>query len=263
MRRTYLVDDSDLMDPAGRWGVFLRSQPSAPPQRKSAELSLFHRPGVSVERGGWEPRTLALGIGVMETSEASVEANADALFGLLSRASTVSRVVGDQVLTAAVVGVDISDPNRVSHSQWHLEAVFRLQPFWSEANAITSAVKLIPGSVTFAEWAGSTGDVVDGVLRVRGPLTRCSVTSADGRGLSFEYELTASQYAFIDPVTMTAWRGGSSQWTPSANLIPLDYPAAGTLVLTPGGNGVALTVTAEGTDPQTSGIVLRGRRWWL
>lgn len=260
MKRNWLVDGVPLDDPDGRWNILLASPPATPSKRQVARLELANRSNVFSKRQGWGEGQQRFRL-VLRGDD--VEANADVLVGVLARAENLVSQIGSRTRQAEVIEVTVAEPERVFADYWLLEVVFALQPFWSEDTVLTSASKLIPGNAVFAEWAGTTGDVQDGILRVRGPLTRCSILAEDGRGLSFEYELTASQYAFIDPVTMTAWRGGSSQWTPSANLIPLDYPAAGTLVLTPGSSGVALTVAAEGTDDQTSGLVLRGRKWWL
>ena len=260
MKRNWLVDGVPLDDPDGRWNILLASPPSTPSKRQVARLELANRSNVFSKRQGWGEGQQRFRL-VLRGDD--VEANADVLMGVLARAENLVSRIGSRTRQAEVIEVTVAEPERVFVDYWLLEVVFSLQPFWSELGVVLSEVALIPGDVVFTEWAGTTGDVMDGILRVRGPLTRCSITSADGRGLSFEYELTDSQYAFIDPVTMTAWRGGSSQWTPSANLIPLDYPAGGTLVLSPGADGVALSVTAEGADSETSGLVLRGRKWWL
>ena len=260
MDRNWLVDGVPLDDPGGRWNILLASPPSTPSKRQVARLALANRSNVFSKRQGWGEGQQRFRL-VLRGDD--VEANADVLMGVLARAENLVSRIGSRTRQAEVIEVTVAEPERVLVDYWRLEVVFSLQPFWSEANAITSAVKVIPGAVTFTEWAGTTGDVTDGILRVRGPLTRCSITAADGTGVSFEYALSESQYAFIDVAGFRGWRGGASQWSPSSNVVALDYPAGGPLVLSPGADGVALSVTAEGTDDQTSGLVLRGRKWWL
>lgn len=258
----WLIDGVSLDDPQGRWAVSAQTLPPTSASQRTSILELQRRSGGVARRLGWGFSAARIVVNVFGADDAETERRARALRALMARTQTLTFESG-VARAGQVVQVRVSEPVREAPTMQRVVCEFQLQPFWSEAATLTSASKPIPGAVTLSEWAGTTGDIMDGILRVRGPLTRCSIMAVDGTGVSFEYALTSSQYAYVDPVNVRAWRGGSSQWTPSANLIPLDYPAAGTLVLTPGGNGVALTVAAEGTDDQTSGLVLRGRKWWL
>lgn len=258
------VDGVALDDLQGRWFVEWSTQVPAPGAQRVAQLELSRRNGVVSKRQSWGLGSVKLSIAARAQKGTPVAGSTQILVGVLARAQTVTRKAGARTITADVVTAVVEEPKRISaEGAWLVECTFTVTPFWWQGNAVTSASKTIPGEVLFTEWAGTTGDIVDGILRVRGPVTRCSTAAADGTGLSFEYALTASQYAYLDPVGVRAWRGGASQWTPSTVGIPLDWPAAGPLVLTPGAEGVALSVTAEGSDSETSSLVLRGRKWWL
>ena len=134
---------------------------------------------------------------------------------------------------------------------------------------VLSAAQTPPGALTFAEWAGCTGDVQDGVLRLKGPFTRCTVTAQDGSAITVDRPVSASQYVYVDVASMVAWLSSSaSAWTPGSTRVLLDYPAEGPLRLTPSSAGVVLTVSGvgfvtTGTTAETSAVALRGRKWWL
>lgn len=266
MKRTFLVDGVDLCDSAQRWDLLFSSGTTAPAQRRIASLDVFARSGPITRRGGFGVRQLTFGFVVRATGTTPVESNADILGGLLARAETVTRVVDLRVMSAQVVEVQVSEPERFSEDLWHLQATLTLQPFWREATTLTSPV-MSPGNVVFDQWAGSTGDVQDGILRVKGPLTRCAITGRGG--VSFDRSLTAAQYVYIDVASFRAWYSTSaSAWAPTSTAVLLDYPAAGPLVLEPSAAGVAVSFTGDGfvtsgTEAQKTGITLRGGRYWL
>lgn len=258
------VDGVALDDLQGRWFVEWSTAVPAPGAQRVAQLELSRRNGVVSKRQSWGLGSVKLSIAARAQKGTPVAGSTQILVGVLARAQTVTRKAGARTITADVVTSVVSEPRRISaEGAWIVECTFMVSPFWWQGNAVTSASKTIPGEVLFTEWAGTTGDIVDGILRVRGPLTKVNITAVDGTGVSFEHALTSSQYAYVDPVNMRAWRGGASQWTPSSTLIPLDWLTEGPLVLSPGVDGVALTVTAEGADSETSAMVLRGRKWWL
>ena len=260
--RTFLIDGTNLENAAKGWGVLFDTSPAMPAQQRSAVFSAWGSSRSVVARGGWEPGSQTLMLIVKGTATATVEANAAELVGVLSRARELTRVVGSSRLSVGVQRVAVAEPERLTNSLWRVSAILSLDPFWSEPSTLTANSRGVPGMVVFPEWAGSTGDVVDGVLRFRGPFTSVVVVASDGSGLSFDFEATASQYVFVDVTGFRAWRGGASAWEPSANRVLLDYPVGGPLVLSSSPDGVRFSVSGDGFGKE-SAVVLRGKRWWL
>lgn len=267
-----LIDGADLDDSGRRWFLDFSALLPAVATRDVAKLRLPSRSGVTVRKLSWGEGSIKLSVNVPPQKAFGVlpalpvEERTQQLQALLVRASLVTVVVDGKSLSTAVTDVSISEPVRVGPRAWRLEATLTVQPFWREAATLTSPV-MSPGSVVFAQWAGSTGDVQDGVLRVKGPLTKCSI--AGRGGVSFERALTAAQYVYVDVTAFRAWYSTSaSAWTPTSTAVLLDYPASGPLVLEPSAAGIALSVAGDGivtsgTDEQRTGITLRGGRYWL
>lgn len=266
MKTRYHVDDVDLDDDNWRWKLSNATRLPAAPAQRTSRLEIPRLNGVKTRRGGWGSGSLKLALfipkeGVNGITE-SIEKRVTILQSLLARAKTVYRISpGLPEAGANIIATQVSEP-QPSDRGWNLEATIELQPFWFESALVTSAGKVIPGEVTFLEWAGTTGDVVDGILRVKGPASRVEITGTDGRGVSFESALTASQYVFVDLLAFTAWRGGAAQWSPNTSPVLLDYPAAGPLALSPSLGGVSVSVAGLGLTA-ASELRLRGHRFWL
>ena len=263
MTTTWFIDGVALDQP-GKWEVSALTMPATPASQTVAELRLPSRSGVVAKRLSWGTGTQRLSLLVFG---GVVEPRAAELRALLGRARVLTkREPGRSSLSVDAVSALVSDPVRVGVEAWRVEATLTLQPFWRETDTLTSPV-VSPGSVVFAQWAGSTGDVQDGILRVKGPLTKCSITGRGG--VSFERALTAAQYVYVDVSAFRAWYSTSaSAWTPTSTAVLLDYPASGPLVLEPSAAGVALSMSGDGfvttgTAAETTGITLRGGRYWL
>ena len=174
-----LIDGADLDDSGRRWFLDFSALLPAVATRDVAKLRLPSRSGVTVRKLSWGEGSIKLSVNVPpqrafgDLPTLPVEERTQQLQALLARASLVTVVVDGKSLSTSVTDVNISDPSRMGPSAWRVEATLTLQPFWREAATLTSPV-MSPGSVVFAQWAGSTGDVQDGVLRVKGPLTKCS-----------------------------------------------------------------------------------------
>ena len=267
-----LVDDVDLDDSGRRWFLDFSALLPAVAARDVAKLRLPSRSGVTVRKLSWGESTLKVAVNVPPQKAFGVqpvlpvEERTLLLRSILARAGSVTVTSDGRTLSNEVVEVDVSDPVRVGVEAWRVGASLTLQPFWREVNTLTSPV-VSPGSVVFAPWASSTGDVQDGILRIKGPLTKCSITGRGG--VSFDRSLTAAQYVYIDVAAFRAWYSTSaSAWTPTSTAVLLDYPAAGPLVLEPSAAGIALSFTGDGfvtsgTAAETTGITLRGGRYWL
>lgn len=224
-------------------------------------LRLARRDGVVSKRLSWGTGTVRLALTV--PPGAAVNARVRELQSLLSRAQVV-RHVDDIDRSVDVVDVDVSDPIPVSYDFWRLQATLTVQPFWRAGSVLTSPTVSVPvaGSVVLDQWAGSTGDLVDGILRLRGPFSRRVVRAQDGTGVIVAASVTASQYVFVDVRSFTAWRGAASAWEPTATAIALDYPPAGPLRLYPTGPGIELHVDGDGFDADSS-VALRAHRFYL
>ena len=233
--------------------------------RRVSQLELFRGQGVRTAKGGWGLGSLTVDLVVPEGGTGSVSSRLRRLQALLAGSSEIrAELDGLPVMACEVVGVDVSDPSRVGIEVWSLQAKFTLQPFWVEgshvndggAGAVTQALTGT-GSLVFTQWAGSTGVVRDGILRVSGSATSVSVTASDGTGFTFPQPLTSSQSLFVDVEKFRAWVGAATDWNVTYSPAWLDWPPAGPLVLKPSSDGVRLTLNGG------TGLALKGRRWWL
>lgn len=258
---SYYVDGVAMDDPAERWYMHTNTLIPASAARDVAMLRLARRDGVVSKRLSWGTGTVRLALTV--PPGAAVNARVRELQSLLSRAQVV-RHVDDIDRSVDVVDVDVSDPIPVSYDFWRLQATLTVQPFWRAGSVLTSPTLIVPepGTVTFTDWADTTGDLVDGVVRVRGPFSRREIRALDGTGVIIPESVTASQYVFIDVRSFTAWRGAASAWEPTATAIALDYPPAGPLRLYPTGPGVELHVDGGGFNADSS-VALRAHRFYL
>ncbi|KUF07195.1 hypothetical protein [Leucobacter sp. G161] len=258
----WLVDDVDLDDVWGRWAVDWGTAVPAPAQRRVSKLVLPNLDGAISRRQGWGSGAVNLTVSIYEAG-ASAESSAIFLAALFARAGTLTRVMADGTRrTAEVVDMLVAEPERLSLKFWRLRVQFETQPFWCEGAPVAEPALPVPGEVVFPRWAGTTGDVQDGVIRVKGPAESVKITGSDGRGLSFTHSLSASQYVFVDVRAFRAWRGGASAWAPTGTRVPLDYPPAGALRLSPASDGLRLAVAGSGFTDDSS-ITVRGAKWWL
>lgn len=264
-----LVDGVPLDDPERRWFLDYSALLPGSAARDVAKLRLTRRDGNVTRRLSWGEGSLKVAVNVPPPRSfgalpvAPVEERVRQLLSVLSRAETVVMETDNgPTRSVQVVEAAVSDPSRLSPTAWRIDATLTLDPFWREGALVASAARTVPGEVVFPEWAGTTGDVQDGVLRVQGPLTEFSAVAVDGTGVSFAHSVSASQYVFMDVARFRGWRGGASSWSPNNTPVLLDYPPAGPLRLSPTTAGISLSVTAEGATSSTV-IILRASKWWL
>lgn len=264
-----LIDGVPLDDPDRRWFLDYSALLPASAARDVAKLRLTRRDGNVTRRLSWGEGSLKVVVNVPPPRAfgslpiAPVEERVRQLLSLLSRAeSVVMETDNGPTRSVGVVEAAVSDPSRLSPTAWRIDATLTLDPFWREGALVTSAPVPVPGEVVFPEWAGTTGDVQDGILRVQGPLTEFSAVAVDGTGVSFAHSVSAAQYVFVDVARFRGWRGGASSWSPNNTPVLLDYPPGGPLRLSPGVNGISLSVAAVGVD-STSKMWLRASKWWL
>lgn len=262
---TYLIDGVSLDDPAGRWLLDAATLLPAAASRDVAKLRLNRRDGVVTRRLSWGEGSAQLRLNVLSGPAPlqPVHARLRTLQSLLARAATL-RLVDDIDRSVAVTEADVSSPTRLGTDDWAIEATLTLQPFWRAGSLLTAPSVDVPaaGPVVFEQWAGTTGDLVDGILRLRGPFTRREVRALDSSGVIAVGTVTDAQYVFVDVANFRAWRGGSTAWTPTATAVALDYPAAGPLRLYPSAGGVELALAGDGFGATTS-IALRAHRYYL
>lgn len=266
---TYFIDGVSLDDPARRWFLGYATLLPGAAARDVSTLRLTRRDGVVSRRLSWGTGSVRLVLNVPTTRvfgalpEEPVEARLRTLQSLLTRAR-ILRLVDSLDRSVEVVNVEMSEPVRVGPDFWRIEVTLTVQPFWKAGALLTSANVAVPaaGSAVLSEWAGTTGDVVDGILRLRGPFTRREVRALDGTGVIVVGTATDAQYVFVDVADFRAWRGGSSAWTPTATAITLDYPGAGPLRLYPSEAGVELALAGDGFGATTS-VTLRAHRYYL
>lgn len=265
----FFIDGAPLDDPGGRWVVERSTVLPSVGARDVATLRLPGSSRVITKRLGWAEGAFHVSVAVLPAGwkdgvlpGESAETRVRLVSALLARATTLKIVDGTVAREVGVISAQVSEPSRVGVDAWQVEAQLTVQPFWSAGSVITAPAATIPGVALFSGWAGSTGDVQDGLLRVKGPATRVAVVAADGTGVSFEKALTRTQYAFIRPSTFEGWVGAAADWNPTSTRLVLDYPPAGPLILSPGDAGVQVTVSGDGMTSE-SAAVLRGKRWWL
>lgn len=263
----YLVDGVDLDDEKWRWRLLRATLLPAVATRRVSHLEVPRRDGVYVRRGGWSTGSLKVSILVPDEgihgATGSVELRLNQLQALLARASHIHKQsAGMPLLRVDVLGVEISTPAESEGRRgWTVEAVFELQPFWFQGDPVVSKAVSIPGNIVFPEWSGTTGDLQDAIVRVRGIGTQFSLVAPDGTGASFRYTLGGGSFVFIDVAAFRAWFGSSSQWTPNSTPVLVDYPPEGPLRLSPTSEGICLSVAGEGLDGAQ--LTLRASKWWL
>ena len=259
---TYFIDGVALDDAAERWYLHAATLLPAAASRDVATLRLARRDGVVTRRLSWGLGTARIALTIPSGAQPA-SASVRTLQSLLARATTL-RYVDDIDRSVDIVDVAVSDPSPVSHDTWRLEATLTVQPFWRAGSPLTSPTVSVPaaGTVTLTQWAGTTGDLVDGILRLRGPFTRREVRALDGTGVIVVGTFTDAHYVFVDVANFRAWRGVSTSWAPTATPVALDYPPAGPLRLYPSAAGVELALAGDGFGATTS-VQLRAHRYYL
>lgn len=265
---TFSVDGHNLDDPNRKWFVEYDTSLPNVPSLEVAQLKLPSRSGVVTRRLAWDVNSLKVSVIVPkprsfgDMPDTPAELRVRELQSLLARAREVAVTDDGVTRLGEVVEVDVSEPARLSVSAWRVDATFTLQPFWVEdGNPVTQQKKDLEPAI-FTRWAGTTGDVQDAIIQVRGPFTRLQIEQ-DGKTAIINGRATASQFLFFKPNTFRAWAAAFSLWEPANPiLVPVDYGAGGPLTsIVPGVDGVRLNVTGDGFDGNM--VALRGRKWWL
>ena len=257
----YSVDGVDLDAAGGRWFVEFATNAPVPAVRRVSDLDIPRRDGVITVEQGWGVGSVKISL-VVTDRLAPVDENWSALSSVLVRARVLSRHMSDgTVRRVGVVRTVVSEPVRADPRTWRVQVQFEVQPFWQEGSPVTDTVKPLEGTQTFARWAGTTGDVVDGIIRVKGPFTILNLTIG-GRAFAVQRATTSTEYLFIEPVEFRAWVGGSAAWTPTSSRVLIDYANTGVPKLTPTEDGLVIQVLAPGSTTSSS-LTVRGSRFWV
>lgn len=276
---TWLLNGIDLDQASGRLAAVSLWRPPLSVRRSPITIPGAHGsldPGLPV----FEEPTVTIGVSSGgHATQAALEAAVNNVVGLLAQPTlTLTRVSGGITTSAPVklVSADLDDgflpaaggtPGRaVPVAVLAIPSVF-LRETVSTGDELAFNTDLTNQQITHL--AGSTGPIVDPIIRIQGPCAAVTVTDpGTGTGLSWAGTLAAGQYLFLCPrplsarisSTATAWTtGGTSE------LANVGWPAAGRLQLWPVVAGsitdrrVLVTATGAGRTAATKLTVRAGR----
>ncbi len=209
---TYSLDGVALDHPAGCWRLKQGTRRRPLPGVRSVEVVVPGRAGelpiVGLDRA---TTTLALEFGVTAATTAGadggfeqLEANLEALSALLGvqhRLMTLRYEAGSLVRVAEVTIPTVSEPEIwPGANRARLTAICRIPGvYWRDETEATWAGLLPGASQAATPFAGSTGPIVDALLRVTGPATNPSVTDvATGGKVSYTGTVSAGNRLLID-----------------------------------------------------------------
>lgn len=179
----------------------------------------------------------AKGVGQAEAEEA-----VNAVAAMITQPTlTLTRVSGGVSASAVVKLVSADMDNAFVYGVGSGPvAVFAIPGVFFRSPVTTSAELAFQSNLVSAEVAtlsGSTGPIIDAVVRISGPCTNPQITDpGTGTGLSWTGSITATQYLFIQPRPLRArvstnaehWESGGTDVSAT-----LGFPAAGRLQLWP------------------------------
>lgn len=264
--RSYRLDGVSLDDAAGRW--FLEKATSLPgaAARRTQTLEVARRNGVTVARQGWGTGSVSVSVAVTDKDvsgvrrgAAQLDQNVRVVQALLARAEQITHVSLAAVeRTTDVVSVSVSEPSMLGREVQKIEATLTVQPFWQEGDVRIQEVVLTNGALKFSVWDGCTAPVQDGLIRITGPFTTCTLS---GRGsVVLSTALAAAKFLYIDPAAFTAFTSSSAAWPSSGAAYALDFGARPLELDCAGG----LQLTAAGTGfTSASKIAVRGHLYML
>ncbi|MEV0149678.1 MULTISPECIES: hypothetical protein [unclassified Nonomuraea] len=212
MSATYFLDGVPLDHPAGCWRLKKGTKRRPLPGVRSVNLSVPGRVGDLPVLGlDHEATTLALAftvyphtlsgaVGGAEQMEHNLEA-LGALLGTRHRLMTLKWVTGSIVRVADVTVEATSDPEYFPGAALaRLTAVVKVPGVYWRDEADTTWTGTLPGAGQLVTpLAGSTGPIVDALLRITGPAVQPSVTDvATGGKVAYTDTVQAGQHLLID-----------------------------------------------------------------
>lgn len=290
MATTYILDGVPLDHPAGCWRLKKGTKRRPLPGVRSVNLSVPGRAGDLPVLGlDHEATTLGLALTVYpvtpsgehggpEQMEQNLEA-LGALLGVRHRLMPLKWVTGTIVRVADVTVEAVAEPEYFPGAAIaRLTAVVRVPGvYWRDETASTWEGALPGVGQAVTPLAGSTGPIVDAVLRVSGPAVQPSVRDvASGGMVAYTGTVQAGEHLLIDCGWLTAAVVATDTWDLDEGTdVTGDIEATGPgsayrwLHLTPAmavgdphSRAVLVDAVAEGTSTE-SVLMIRARRSYL
>jgi hypothetical protein len=293
MSATYILDGVPLDHPAGCWRLKKGTKRRPLPGVRTVNLSVPGRAGDLPVLGlDHEATTLALALTVYPFTPSGTDGGAQqmehnlealgALLGTRHRLMTLKWATGSIVRVADVTVEATSEPEYFAGAAMaRLTAVCKVPGVYWRDEADATWTGTLPGAgQIITPLAGSTGPIVDSVLRITGPAVQPSVTDvATGGAVSYTGTVQAGQHLLIDCGSLRAVVVTTDTWdiTPKEGVTDVtgDINATGPgsafrwVHLTPAmavgdphSRAVLVDATALGTSAAST-LAIRARRSYL
>ncbi|GAA1769900.1 hypothetical protein [Nonomuraea bangladeshensis] len=290
MGATYFLDGVPLDHPAGCWRLKKGTKRRPLPGVRSVALSVPGRAGDLPVLGlDHEATALGLALTVYSSTPSGADGGAEqmehnlealgALLGTRHRLMTLKWVTGTIVRVAGVTVEAVSEPEYFPGAALaKLTAVVKVPGVYWRDEADSTWAGTLPGAGQIVTpLAGSTGPIVDALLRVTGPAVQPSVRDvATGGTVAYTGTVQAGEHLLIDCGTLTAAVVATDTWdqaggTDVTGQIQATGPGSAFrwLHLTPAmavgdphSRAVLVDATALGTSG-ASALMIRGRRSYL
>ncbi|MFG1709243.1 hypothetical protein ACFLIM_39235 [Nonomuraea sp. M3C6] len=290
MSATYFLDGVPLDHPAGCWRLKKGTQRRPLPGVRTVNLSVPGRSGDLPVLGlDHEATTFGLAFTVYSCTPSGADGGGEqmetnlealgALLGVRHRLMTLKWVTGAIVRVAGVTVEATSEPEYFAGAAMaRLTAVVKVPGVYWRDEADSTWTGTLPGAGQIVTpLAGSTGPIVDALLRVTGPAIHPSVTDvATGGAVSYTDTVQAGQHLLVDCGRLTAAIVTTDTWDLDAGTdVTGDINATGPgsasrwLHLTPAmavgdphSRAVLVDTTASGTSG-ASALKIQSRRSYL
>ncbi len=290
MGATYILDGVPLDHPAGCWRLKKGTKRRPLPGVRSVNLSVPGRAGDLPVLGlDHEATTLGLALTVYPYTPSGVDGGAQqmehnlealgALLGVRHRLLPLKWVTGSIVRVADVTVEAVAEPEYFPGAAMaRLTAVVKIPAVYWRDEADATWEGTLPGAGQIVTpLAGSTGPIVDAVLRVTGPAVQPAVTDvATGGTVAYTGTVQAGEHLLIDCGSLTAAIATTDTWDQFGGTdVTGDINATGPgsafrwLHLTPAmavgdphSRAVLVDATALGTSA-ASALAVRARRSYL
>jgi hypothetical protein len=194
-------------------------------------------PGLPV----YEEPTVTLTLRSRQASQAALEEAVNQATAILAAPTlTLSRVSGALATSAVAKLKSISQDDFTYARTARITAQYRVPGVFFRTAVWTSSAIVFASALTNVEMAGlsgSTGPVVDAVVRVGGPCTNPYVTDpTTGTGISYTGTVAAGQYLYLSARPLSGRLSSSdSAWASGGTDVSglVSFPAAGRLQLWP------------------------------
>lgn len=190
----------------------------------------------------YEEATVKIGIRVLEDTQTALEERTNHLRALFTQPTmTLGRKSGTAIDTTAKVElVSLGHEDYLVGRTDRIITVLALPKVFFRESPVVSADIAFASNLTnteIPELSGSSGAIVDSIIRITGPATSVSVTDpGTGTGLSWAGTLAAGQFLFMRArPLMCRISSNADDWLAGGtNVIgQIDYPANGRLQLWP------------------------------